>query len=118
MAAKSNPNLVQLVADLRRTSKEEAAPIWRAVADRVEGPLRNRPEVNLSRIERYAKPQEVLVVPGKLLGSGQISKAVTVAALQASASARRKVEGAGGRVVTIRELVRGNPKGKGVRIMG
>ncbi len=115
---KSNPHLARLIRDLRILAKEHEAPVWRAVAERLEGPLRNWAEVNLSRLGRHAPEGSTVVIPGKLLGSGELARAVTVAAFQSSAAARKKVEASGGKVVAIEVLARGNPKGTGVRIMG
>jgi len=115
---KSNPELVLLIKDLKIHAKKYNTPIWRDIAERLERPLRVWPEVNISRIERYAKEDEMIIVPGKVLGSGVITKRVSVAAWKFSKSAREKIEKAGGRVMSIRELMSENPKGTNVRIMG
>jgi len=115
---KGNPNLVKLIEDLKAASREHKAPIWRAVAEKLEGSARNWPEVNVSRIARHAKKGETLVVPGKVLGSGTISFEVTVGAFSLSAEARKKIEGAGGQVMSIMDLVAAIPDGSGIRIMG
>jgi len=115
---KDNPHLVKLIGDLKAMSREHKAPIWRAVALKLERPDRNWSEVNVSRLARFAKEGEMLVVPGKLLGSGIIAFGVTVAAFKASAQARKKIEAAGGRTYSIRELASRNPSGAGIRIMG
>jgi len=57
-------------------------------------------------------------VPGVLLASGELTVPVTVAAYRASVAARRKVEAAGGRALSLLELAVQNPKGRGVRILG
>ncbi|MCD6275792.1 MAG: 50S ribosomal protein L18e, partial [Thermoplasmata archaeon] len=114
----SNPELVLLIKDLKIHAKKYNTPIWRDIAERLERPLRVWPEVNISRIERYAKEDEMIIVPGKVLGSGVITKRVSVAAWKFSKSAREKIEKAGGRVMSIRELMSENPKGTNVRIMG
>ena len=116
--AKNNPELIKLLKELRIQAKEKDAPIWRDIAERLERPLRVWPEVNVSRIERYANEGETIVVPGKVLGSGTISKGVTVAAWKFSKSAKEKIEKAGGKTISIRELMKKNPKGSNVRIMG
>ncbi len=115
---KTNPYLVQLIQDLKEATRTNEAPIWRDIATRLEKPRSRWAEVNLSRIELYAKDGDVIVVPGKLLGAGLISKKVTVAAFQASESARVRIENAGGRVMDIPALIAENPKGSSVRIMG
>lgn len=115
---KSNQNLVRLIHDLKVASKEHEAPIWRDIAKRLEKPRRNWAEVNIGKIARFAGEKEVVVVPGTLLGTGDITIPVTVASFKASKVAEEKIAGAGGRAITIRQLVEENPKGSAVRIMG
>jgi large subunit ribosomal protein L18e len=57
-------------------------------------------------------------VPGKVLGSGTISHNVTVAAFAFSQNAKKQIESAKGKTMTINELLRKNPKGKDIRIIG
>jgi large subunit ribosomal protein L18e len=61
--------------------------------------------VNLSKISRYAKKTELVVVPGKVLASGEIKGSYTVAALQFSAIAEEKIQKAGGTTISLRELM-------------
>jgi len=53
--------------------------------------------VNVSQLENMADKDRV-VFTGKILGSGQISKALTVVCAQISARARDKIKKAGGKV--------------------
>ena len=115
---KTNPNLVRLIDDLLKASAENKAKVWKDLAERLAKPLRNYAEVNVGKIDRYVKENEIAVVPGKVLGSGEITKPVTVAAWRFSESARRKIESAGGRVLSIWDLLKENPSGRNVRIMG
>ncbi|ADB57205.1 50S ribosomal protein L18e [Archaeoglobus profundus] len=115
---KTDPNLVKLIESLFKASAENKAKIWKDIAERLARPKRLYAEVNVSKIERYAKEGETILVPGKVLGGGRITKAVTVAALSFSDSARRKIESAGGKCLTISQLIEINPGGSGVRIMG
>ncbi len=114
---KSNPNLVRLIDDLLKASAMNNAPIWKDIAERLAKPKRLYAEVNVAKIQRYAKEGETVLVPGKVLGGGKISKSVTVAALSFSETARRKILEAGGKCIAIEELIESNPKGSGVRIM-
>ncbi len=114
---KTNPNLVRLIDELLKASAANKAPIWKDIAERLAKPKRLYAEVNVSKIQRYANEGETVVVPGKVLGGGKISKAVTVAALSFSETAKKKITEAGGRCITIRELMEANPRGSGVRIM-
>ncbi|MEM0449388.1 MAG: 50S ribosomal protein L18e [Methanomassiliicoccales archaeon] len=115
---KTDPNLVALVESLKATSREKGAAVWRDIALRLERPRKNWAEVNLSKLERYANEGDIIVVPGKVLGAGTISKKLTVAAYKFSDSAAKKIEEAGGRKLTIPELMREAPSGRDVRIMG
>jgi len=117
MKRKTNPNLVKLIEELLKASAMNDAPIWKDIAERLAKPKRLYAEVNVSKIQRYAKEGETIIVPGKVLGGGKITKAVTVAALSFSESARRKIIEAGGKCLTIKELLEINPTGSGVRIM-
>lgn len=115
--SKTDPNIVLLIDELKRESREGGTAIWRDIARRLEKPRRNWAEVNISRLEIYANDGDTIVVPGKVLGAGSLSKKLTVAAFRFSESAREMIKKAGGRNLTIEELVEENPSGSGVRIM-
>ena len=59
-----------------------------------------------------------MIVPGKVLSVGELTKKVDVAALNFSSEARRKITQAKGKVLSISELLHKNPDGKNVRILG
>jgi large subunit ribosomal protein L18e len=88
------------------------------VAVRLEKPTRAQPSVNVSRLERTLAQGETAVVPGKVLASGQLTKPVTVAAWGFSEGAKAKIAAAGGKALSIGELVQQNPAGAKVRIIG
>ncbi|MEM2989384.1 MAG: 50S ribosomal protein L18e [Candidatus Bathyarchaeia archaeon] len=113
-----SPEIEELVSFLRRKSKENEAPIWGDIAERLSKPRRNIAAVNLSRIGRCSANGETILVPGKILGAGSLDHEVKVAALRFSESARRKIERAGGKCLSIPELVNENPRGSGVKILG
>lgn len=115
---RSNSIVSQLIRDLKRSSHEHNVAIWRDIAKRLERPLRSWAEVNLLRIERYAKKDETVVVPGKVLGVGTLTKPVTIAAYSFSQTAKRKIADANGAALSITELMAANPNGRNVRIMG
>jgi len=114
--SKTNPRLNSLIAELKAVSRESGANIWQDVADRLEKPRRTHAEVNLGRIERYAREDETVVVPGKVLGSGALQKNVTVAAVDFSSSARKKIEQVG-ETVALERAIEENPEGSNVRVI-
>ena len=115
---KTNEHLLTLIQELYEASHKEDAPIWRDVARRLERSNRLHSEVNVGKIDRFASKNDLVVIPGKVLGSGDMTKPVQVAAWRFSDQARTKIEAAGGRAITIPEMVSASPKGSGVRIMG
>jgi large subunit ribosomal protein L18e len=103
---------------LRNAFKKSKAPIWRALEEELAGPRANRREINIRRIAGITKADEVVVVPGKILGTGSLGHKLTVCAFSISETAAKKVIESGGRVVTFDDLIRDRPDGKGVRIIG
>ncbi|QLK26246.1 50S ribosomal protein L18e [Natrinema zhouii] len=116
MSSKTNPRLNDLIAELKSTSRETDADVWRDVADRLEKPRRTHAEVNLGRIERYAREEETVVVPGKVLGSGALQKNVTVAAVKFSSSAETKIDQVG-EPVPLEQALEDNPEGSNIRVI-
>jgi len=115
---KTNPVLRSLILELKKTAHDNEAPIWRDIADRLEGPARNYPEINLTHISRYVHEKETALIPGKVLSTGKLTKKVSIAAWAFSEKAHEKIKKAGGKALTIEELIKQNPKGKDIRIVG
>ncbi|HKM09732.1 MAG TPA: 50S ribosomal protein L18e [Candidatus Methanomethylophilaceae archaeon] len=114
---KTNPSLIALIFDLKATSRENESAIWRDIAVRLEKPHRNWAETNLSKIDRYAEDGETVVIPGKVLAAGNITKKVTIAAYSFSKNAKDAITESGGKAMSLRELMDANPKGSNIRIM-
>jgi large subunit ribosomal protein L18e len=117
MSVKSNPSTVKLAGELKRISRENKAPIWKSVAGMLEKPARHWAEVNVGKLEDYVKEHSIVIVPGKLLGDGELKKKLTVTAFRFSLPAKKKIIGAGGTVMSLPELVEKHPKGSGVLII-
>lgn len=113
----TDPNTRALINVLRKTSTEHDTGIWKRVAELLSAPTRKRATVNVSKIQRHTNDGDTIVVPGKVLGSGILTNKVTVAALNASTSARLMIIDAGGSLISIHELLNQAPSGKGVTII-
>ena len=113
-----NPHHQELIATLRRESHAQDARIWVAIARDLERSNRNRRAVNISRINRHTTDKETVVVAGKVLGSGVLDHSVTVAAWSFSESAREQITKAKGNCLSILELLKKDPKGKNIKIIG
>ena len=113
----SNPILRSASIMLQRAGKRQKAPIWTEAYSLLTNPASTRVEVNLGRISRMAADDETIFVPGKVLGTGLMERKVTIGAFAFSASAKSKIEAAGGSVLTIGEFLKKYPKGSGVRLV-
>lgn len=114
----TNPLLKELIKELKKASIEQDVAIWKRVASDLEKPTRNRRIVNLSRINRYTKENETIVVPGKVLGSGELNHKLNVSAYKFSESALEKLQKIGAKATSLKELIKENPKGKKIKIIG
>jgi len=115
---KTNPELINLIHELKKQASEKNAPIWKDIAVRLEKSSKNWAEVNLEHVSRYIGDKETALVPGKVLSTGNLTKKVTVAAWSFSDKATEKIKKAGGKSITINQLMKSNPNGKDIRILG
>ena len=115
---KTNPMLVALIQELKKQSSENDVAIWKDIARRLEKPSRNWPVVNLNRISRYVNEKETALIPGKVLSDGNLTKKVSIAAWSFSETSKEKIKKAGGKTMSIEELMKSNPKGENIRILG
>lgn len=115
---KTNPMLIALIQELKKQSNENDVQIWKDIAVRLEKSSKNWPEVNLDRISKYTNEKETALIPGKVLSTGALTKKVSIAAWSFSEKSEEKIKKAGGKCISIEELLKANPKGKDIRILG
>ncbi|MHA1734721.1 MAG: 50S ribosomal protein L18e [Promethearchaeota archaeon] len=109
----SDKNIRKLARMLWKTKR----PVYQVISKNLMKPRRtHRVEANLHRIDKKTKEGDTIIVPGKVLGQGEISHKITIAALSASESALKKLQGAKCEYIKIETLVERNPEGKGVKI--
>lgn len=114
---KTNPNLTELIGNLKDKSYNEEVAIWKDVARRLERSTRRQAEVNLSDINRVSQKEQTVLVPGKVLANGNIDHKLSIAALNFSKTAQKKIEEAGGECISISEIIEKNPKGSNIKIV-
>src|SRR3989344_7582961 len=121
MAKRTGPTNVQLnglIQLLKKQSSEQNVHIWKRLAIDLEKPTRIRRVVNVYRLGKFTKDNENVVVPGKVLGSGEISHKINVAAFDFSEGAKKKIIEAKGTCMLIADMMQKNPKGQNIRIIG
>jgi ribosomal protein L18E len=114
---KENPELRRILVELRKAARANAAPVWGAVAEQLNRPRHHQVPLNVGHLDRLAGPNEIVVVAGSVLASGNLTKPVVVGAHRFSPAAREKIHAAGGRALMLHELVHAHPDGRGVRLL-
>jgi large subunit ribosomal protein L18e len=102
----------KLIRDLWKTQIK----IWRTISKKLSGPRKNMVKANLYRINKNTRKNDIIVIPGKVLGIGELNHTLTIACLEYSKSAKKKIEASGSKLISIEELLEQNPKGTGVKI--
>jgi large subunit ribosomal protein L18e len=113
----TNPELLETVRFLKVRARQDKSKVWKVAAEQLSRPRSGRAELDLNHISRASSADSAVLVPGKVLGDGNLKHPVVVGAFQFSQSARAKIEAAGGRCETIRDFVAKYPKGSKVQIL-
>jgi large subunit ribosomal protein L18e len=103
MRHKTNPYLAETIFLAKKNNLE--------IASLIAVPSRRRVEVNLDRLNE-AKTTEI-IIPGKVLGSGNISKKITIYALNFSEQAKEKLKKAGCTCILLLDAFKKNTRLKG-----
>ena len=90
---------------------------WKRVLELLSAPSRAKCGVNISRISANAKDGATVVVADKVLGAGECSPKLTIGAMAFSAGAKKAIEAAGGKAMTIVDIAKKHPTGKDVVII-
>jgi len=103
---KTNPDLIKIIKILNKQKNRELANL-------LSRPRRKRIEVNLDKLNKEAKDSEILIVPGKVLGMGEIEKKIKVIALSFSEEAKNKLKKAKCEVLYLSDEINKNKEIKG-----
>jgi large subunit ribosomal protein L18e len=110
---KKNPELVETLRAAKKTSSE----FWIKIAGILSGPRRKKIELNLDEIDKFSKEGDSILVPGKVLSRGDISKKIAVIALGFSEKAREKILKAKSRTIYMGEEIKKNKTGRGLKVL-
>ena len=114
----TNQVVIRVVKDLKKASSKNDAPIWAKLAEYAQKPSIARRDINLYRISQLTKDNDIVIFPGKVLGTGNISHKITLYSFSISNSAATKIIENGGKIISHTELIEKNPTGKGVVFLG
>lgn len=108
---KTNPELITTIIAAKKNKA------WIEVAGLISGSRKNNKNLNLREIDQLAKEKETLIVPGKILSQGELSKKIKIAALNFSEKAREKLSKSGSEGISILQEIKSNPEAKGIKII-
>lgn len=114
----TNQVVIRMAKDLKKASTKNDAPIWARLAEYALKPSIARRDINLNRIAQLTKENDTVVFPGKVLGTGTISHKITLYSFSISNSAANKIIEKGGKLISYSDLIKQNPTGKGVVLLG
>jgi large subunit ribosomal protein L18e len=105
---KTNPELVKTINLAKKNNHLGLAKI-------LAGPTRQQIKINLTELNELNEKN--IIVPGKVLGSGEIKKKLNISALSFSEQAEEKLKKQGCDIKTILRELENNPKLTGVKIL-
>lgn len=108
---KSNQELVKTIISMKKKEK------WLPIAETLSGPRRKRKAINLNEIDKNTKAGETILIPGKVLSQGEITKKIRIAALNFSEKTKEKIKKSGADYLSIEELIKENPSMEKVKIL-
>ncbi|MEK6959431.1 MAG: 50S ribosomal protein L18e [archaeon] len=96
-----------LIASLEKLSRKTKKPIWGDLAERLGKPTRHNVVINLFELDKLAKQfsGKTLIVPGKVLATGELTEKAKIVAVQASEKAV-----ATGKVILMKDFLEGAEK--------
>ena|SRR3989344_7834592 len=106
----SNKATRELIVDLDKQGKKSGKAVWKVLSAKLAASSRRRIAVNIYTLRKAAKANKdkVLVVPGKVLSKGELQEKIEVACFACSGKAKKKIEGAKGKVITLKDLMKSN----------
>lgn len=113
-----NEHTVRMARNLRRKSTTHEAPIWKKVSEFALKTAVSKRVINVNGIEKLTKDGDVVVFPGKVLGTGDITHNISLFCFDISRTAASKVRNAGGRILDYKTLTDERPTGTGVVLLG
>jgi large subunit ribosomal protein L18e len=108
---KTNSNTIEL---LREGRKQKA---WNSVMKIISSSTRNYSSVNLARIDAETKAGDTVVIAGKVLSSGNVTKKLRICALAISDEAKDKLKESKSEYVSLIEEIKSNPKATGIKLI-
>ena len=108
---KTNP---ELASAIYLAAKNEN---WLQIAKIISKPTREQPIINLLEIDKNSAIGDTIVIPGKVLSKGNLTKKIKLCALSISKKAKEKLKSTKSEFVSLIDEIKKNPKAEGIKIL-
>ena len=108
---KTNPAIIEII---RKAGKIKE---WRRVAEILVGAAKKYSSINLSEIDKKGETGDTIVVLGKVLSKGELTKKIRICALSFSKEAELKIKKDKSEAVLLIHEINKNQKAEGVKIL-
>ncbi len=111
LAKKTSPELKETIALAMKN------PEWNHIAKLLSSSTKAQAKTNLAEIDKQVKVGDTIIVPGKILSKGELTKKISLRALKISEKAKLKLQESKSEFSTIKHEIEKNPKAQGVKII-
>ena len=111
ISRKTNPILLETLMSAKKNKG------WKKIADILSSSTKKQSRLNLFEIDANTSAGDTVLIPGKVLSEGEITKKIKICALSASKNAREKIKHSKTEFLTINEEINKNPKCEGIKIL-
>ena len=108
---KTNPEIVATILALKKNKE------WIKVAQIISSSARKYSSVNLDEIEKQTKEGDTVVIPGKVLSEGELTKKVRICSFSISQTAKDRLKKTKSDWAPISEEISKNAKAEGLKII-
>ena len=108
---KTNPEIAATILLASKT------PSWLKYAKLLSAPTRKHVSVNLDEIDKHAKTADTILVPGKILSLGNITKKIRVCSFSISKAAKGKLKETKSDWLPIIKEIKENSRAEGIKII-
>ncbi len=95
-AERKNPLLREAVLKMKKINPEIAAFLSKPRSQQIK--------LNLDQVDGAAKENETVIIPGKVLGKGKITKKISVSAFSFSESALKKLKESKTKIIPLEDV--------------
>ena len=108
---KTNPNLAAAISSVSKN------PAWMKLAKLISMSTKKHASINLSDIDKQASIGDTILIVGKVLSVGEITKKIKICSFGISNEALEKLKKTKSEWISIADEIKKNPKAEGIKII-